>query len=137
MPSEKVARLVKYVLAEEPKEMNHGTDAAAYLGKKQPREWWQVRYKRPTDRIYCSVETREQAEDIARKESDEAFRQFEIVHVREVLDEGPKEEFLIYLDSKGELVKLHRRKLTGSWHPVFKHPDGREEAICIRVKEAK
>jgi hypothetical protein len=88
-----VREVAHYVLAEETKtermiKASGLTDPSPFnvlKEKPQPREWYQVRYKQNSDGLYCTVKTRKEAEDIVRQESNEAFAQFDIVHVREVL----------------------------------------------------
>lgn len=122
----------RYILAEEPK-----------VEEKQPREWWEVRYKRPSDRVYCSVDTREQAEDIARKESDEAFRQFEIVHVREVLDEGQADKSRVYhlqFRKNGKLLRVLGPIENGNGMPslLFEDQEHKDEYAdeVVRVRQS-
>lgn len=68
---------VRYILAPEPEPQ-----------PKPAREWWVVRYKQSPHVIYCTVDTRDEAESVVREDSNGAFKQFEIVHVREVGSDG-------------------------------------------------
>ncbi len=82
----------RYVLAEEPKEMDHGLDAAAYLGKKpQPREWWIV-YDFVAGKDY--VFDNEGAAKISYEHAPTHRRP--PIHVREVLNEGSAEKSRVY-----------------------------------------
>jgi hypothetical protein len=140
----------RYVLAEESKEekpiynefnFRHSWLNPKFVAKPQPREWWDVRFMDGT--AGTTWTTGVSAKDWAAKENERlGYQCYEVVHVREVLDEGPADKSRVYhlqFRKNGKLLRVLGPIENGQAALLFEDQEHKDEYAheVVRVRQSK